>query len=102
MRCLRCGRTLALASLCSCGFELVTSKVRLLVPLSHEQENEILSLLPPQRVLLIRAEKGDISAQMTLASMYLEGKDVPTSKTAAIKWYTIAAGQGNQIGRAHV
>lgn len=41
------------------------------------------------------AEAGDAIAQLTLGVMYHNGEGVPEDDTEAVKWYLLAAQQGN-------
>ena len=41
------------------------------------------------------AEQGDASAQYNLGDMYRIGYGVPQDDKTAVKWYTLAAEQGN-------
>jgi len=41
------------------------------------------------------AKQGDAQSQYYLGKMYLEGKEVDQDYTAAMKWLSIAAAQGN-------
>ncbi|KCZ97604.1 hypothetical protein HPO_13962 [Hyphomonas polymorpha PS728] len=42
-----------------------------------------------------RAEKGEVSAQMELASAYYSGKGAPQDRAEAARWYRAAADKGN-------
>ena len=48
------------------------------------------------------AEQGHAFAQYNLGVMYDKGEGVPQDDKRALKWYTLAAEQGDEIGRAHV
>jgi uncharacterized protein len=41
------------------------------------------------------ADKGNVSAQLTLGSTYYNGKFVPQDYTKAVKWFRLAAQQGD-------
>ena len=41
------------------------------------------------------AEQGDAKAQLSLGSMYDDGKGIPQNHTEAVQWYRRAAEQGN-------
>ena len=43
----------------------------------------------------LRAEQGDVDAQLNLGNMYFNGEGVPQDDKAAVKWYRLAAEQGN-------
>lgn len=45
------------------------------------------------------AEQGELDAQMHLATLYREGKDVPQDYKAAVKWFTLAADQGDVVAQ---
>ena len=46
--------------------------------------------------LVKKAEAGDVLAQCSLGSCYLEGKGVTQDYKEAVKWYTKSAEQGNE------
>jgi TPR repeat protein len=50
----------------------------------------------PSRVDKIRlaAESGDLNAMVALGWIFSNGKEVPTNKQEAVKWYRLAAGKG--------
>jgi len=47
-----------------------------------------------------RAELGDAEAQNTLGSMYYKGLGVPQDFAKAMKWYRMAAEQGDDVAQA--
>lgn len=50
----------------------------------------------PIQSLRIRAEKGDVSAQMSLATAYQEGDGIEKNYEEAFKWYLRAAESGDK------
>lgn len=50
----------------------------------------------------VKAEKGDVEAQLELGLIYVQGKDVEQDFTAAKKWWDKAAEQGNDTARYYV
>jgi hypothetical protein len=57
---------------------------------------------PPPAVsdLLRRAERGDIAAQISLGSMYIQGGMVPRNYEEAAKWFRKAAERGHRIAQS--
>lgn len=53
------------------------------------------SEVPPERDLLLQAERGDPTAQYLLGSLYEHGQGMPQSHQEAVKWFRKAAEQGN-------
>ena len=51
--------------------------------------------VPPERNLLLQAERGNPNAQYCLGSLYEHGQGMPQSHQEAVKWYRKAADQGN-------
>ena len=54
------------------------------------------------KILTPLAEKGIATAQYDIAGMYENGKGVTQNYQEALKWYRLAAEQGNTKARAHV
>jgi uncharacterized protein len=50
----------------------------------------------------VKAEKGDVEAQLELGLIYVQGTDVDQDFTAAKKWWDKAAAQGNATARYYV
>ena len=49
--------------------------------------------------LKARAEQGDVSAQFRLGTAYVKGRGVQQNDAEALKWYRLAAGQGETRGQ---
>ena len=47
------------------------------------------------RSIRVKAEQGDVEAQVALAQVYLEGRGVQVDYVEAAKWYRTAAEQGD-------
>ena len=47
------------------------------------------------------AEQGDVYAQTVLGLMYARGEGVPENDAEAVKWYRLAAEQGNEGARGN-
>ena len=45
------------------------------------------------------AEQGNVSAQFNLGVMYDNGEGVPQNNVRAYVWWSVAAAQGNEVGR---
>ena len=48
------------------------------------------------------AQKGDVTAQLNLAEIYLSGQHVARDNTEAVKWFTKAAEQGNVAAQVNL
>ena len=48
------------------------------------------------------ADQGYASAQFNLGTMYTNGRGVPKDDVQAVKWYRLAADQGNAFAQAHL
>ncbi len=49
------------------------------------------------REFLLLAEQGHAEAQFHLGVMYSQGRGVPKDSVQAYRWYTLAAGQGDDL-----
>lgn len=49
-----------------------------------------------------RAEAGDLKAQLTLAGMYYTGNGVSQDYSQALKYFTLAANQGNEAAKMNI
>jgi TPR repeat protein len=47
------------------------------------------------KLFLIKADQGDSYAQHSLGLMYSEGRGIPRDDKEALKWFRLAAEQGN-------
>ncbi len=51
----------------------------------------------PLKEFRLLAEQGHTEAQMNLGIMYSQGQGVPQDSVQAYRWYTLAAGQGDDL-----
>jgi len=66
---------------------------------NHPAAAQSADIPPAVRVLLLRANQGDATAQNDLGVTYDTGNGVPQNYTEAVKWFRMSAARGNPVAQ---